>query len=130
MDYSKYENTLPCLSIKDELKYKQKLLNEINNMTASGGCIQSMIADVPNKVKKWRVKQQAAYTRENIRLYLLFKEDALEETGLNRFPEAFQNKLFLNAWEHGHDFGYSEVMNHLVELSEMMDGFDVTEKHV
>lgn len=56
----------------------------------------------------------ANHTKEEYRLYNLFKEDALEEVGLSDHPK--KDKAFAFAWEHGHSAGYPAVMVWLEEL--------------
>lgn len=126
MDFDKYENKYPYFSYEAERQYKEKLIEEINNTVASGKEIQEMLANVPNKVKELRKKEEAKYANEGNRLYLLFREDALEEAGLTYLPEDFQGRLFDKAWEDGHSYGYSEVFNYLLGLADLMDGYNVT----
>lgn len=54
------------------------------------------------------------------------REELEDETGSDRFPEAFRSRLWGYAWQEGHAYGYESVANQYRELMEMMDGFDVT----
>jgi hypothetical protein len=52
------------------------------------------------------------------KLAATFKADALEVAGLTGHPKA--DKVYSKAWENGHAYGYSEVLIHLLDLSELV----------
>jgi hypothetical protein len=60
----------------------------------------------------------AAYRAEDNALHDEFKADAFAEAGITGNPKA--EKCWDLAWEHGHASGYSDVLNYLVEFSELI----------
>lgn len=64
------------------------------------------------------ITARANYDREEVRIYNLFKADALEEVGLTGHPRA--EKAFSYAWSQGHAHGYSEVFGHLQDIAEVL----------
>lgn len=59
------------------------------------------------------------YKDKEREMYELFKRDALVDVGYLDSPIA--DVLFNKAWEYGHSFGYSEVYNHLLDLSDFVN---------
>lgn len=59
-----------------------------------------------------------AYRTENYRLYEQLRKDALEVVGLKGHKKA--EATYKMAWEYGHSSGYSEVLNYLIDLAELV----------
>lgn len=59
-----------------------------------------------------------AYRAEEVRLYNSFKEEALEDVGLENHPK--KELIFSKAWADGHANGYHEVFVHLVDLTDFV----------
>lgn len=67
---------------------------------------------------KAREAAMQAYREEDSRLAEEFKADALAEVGLTGHPKA--DKVYHLAWEYGHSAGFSEVMNYLPDLADLV----------
>lgn len=68
-----------------------------------------------NRAMEHYIDAQAQYRIEEANMRDKFQTDAIEETGLAGIAGA--EKVFIMAWEMGHGSGYSEVLNHLYDLS-------------
>lgn len=67
------------------------------------------------KTKKELVtKQNELRDKEELRLYNLFKKEALTELGFEKHPKA--DLIFDKAWGDGHSGGYYEVWNSLMDI--------------
>lgn len=86
MDYSKYENRKKYPSLSEEKAYKMTLEGQVYKLTATGEEIKKMLNDIPKQVSKWKKDMKSAYNQEQERIYLKFKEDAIEELGLDKYP--------------------------------------------
>lgn len=69
------------------------------------------------RAEEWRAAHRA-YSEEEGKLFLRFKEDALKDIGLWDHPKA--EKAWELAWERGHSSGYSEVYNELLDLANLL----------
>ncbi len=58
------------------------------------------------------------YCEEDLRLFNLFKADAIREAGLEGHPKA--HKAFALAWRDGHAEGTRAVFYHLEDLAELL----------
>lgn len=125
MDYSKYVNKLQYPSKEDLKKYEEELSFDILNTTTTGKELKRMFDEIPERVKQHKKSLNDKYQKENARLYMLFRSDALKEAGLSYLPEDFQGRIFGKAWEDGHSCGYSEVFNYLLGYADLFDGYDV-----
>ncbi len=76
--------------------------------------------DCVNKKAKEDLKSDDLRTRVCSPLYKGedFSEDAIEYCGLKGHPKA--DKAFAMAYERGHSYGYSEVLQELKELAELL----------
>lgn len=68
----------------------------------------------PNLYKE----QKDDYNRRMNELNELFKNDLLEDVGLENHP--FRDKIFAYAWSEWHSGGYSEIASHFVELADLI----------
>ena len=68
-------------------------------------------------MEDWRDKIKE-YRKIDNQLYMLFKRDALDDTGLTNHPKA--EKAWEMAWDRGHSSGYYEVYQQLCELSDLL----------
>lgn len=123
MDYDKYINKFEYPSIEVLHNYATKITAEILDITATGREIKEMIDKIPERVKIREKELKDKYKKEETRLHMLFKKDALEETGFNYLPEEIQERIFLKAWDAGHFYGYPGVFNQLLKYSEIFEGY-------
>jgi hypothetical protein len=56
---------------------------------------------------------------EESRLYDEFKKDALAAVGYAKHPKA--DRIFYEAWDRGHSYGYAEILNELKDLASFLD---------
>lgn len=114
-DEKKYKNTL----IYPEKPKPPKELNTIaSNLT------MEELKRLPELKKKheedievW-LKEREKYHVEYMRLDALFWSDMREEFGFKK-NDKFCEALMAKAWDDGHAYGYSEVYNKLLDLSEL-----------
>lgn len=65
----------------------------------------------------WKEKKQK-YNEEMDKIHKLFKQEALEEAGLDEHPK--KDILFDFAWEKGHSSGYGDVYCELCDVAELI----------
>lgn len=129
MDYNKYTNRFEYPSIKVLHDYATKITAEILDITATGREIKEMIDKIPERVKIHEEELKNKYKKEENRLHMLFKKDALEEAELSFLPKEIQERIFLRAWDDGHSCGYSGVFNQLLKYSEIFEGYAMIKVH-
>lgn len=117
MDYSKYEN---------KLDYPKMIKIQCPNCGYAFLERDKYCCDCGQEVRSYYNKcldiyseAKRKYNEEEVRLYDLFKHDALDDVGLLDHPKA--DKIFYFAWDHGHSSGYSEVYYWLLEVSELFE---------
>ncbi len=73
---------------------------------------------VPYAPRHDDAQQHNLYIEDSRRLEEEFKKDALQYVELSDHPKA--EKTYAMAWDYGHSAGYSEVMNYLVDLADLV----------
>ena len=111
MNFDIYENKLPYPT----KPHKPVLKNDAtpNEIRLFADRIEQYDKDMDEYSKK-----HSEYQKEENRLYLLFKKNALENTGLDKHEKA--DKIFGFAWERSHSGGFSWVYNHLCDLADVL----------
>lgn len=128
MDYSKYENHKKYPSLHEEKAYIMTLEGKVYKTTATGEEIKKMLNDIPKQVSKWKKDMKSAYNQEQERIYLKFKEDAIEELGLDKYPQVLQDKIFANILRDHSGLGYYEMFQYLTSIAELLEGLEIKEK--
>lgn len=59
------------------------------------------------------------YNNEDVRIYNLFKKDALEEVGITNHKNA--EKIFSYAYRENHSEGYEAIFQNLQELADLLN---------
>lgn len=63
----------------------------------------------------------AAYNMREGVIHRNFRNDLEREFGTDIYPEKVRNKIFYKAWEDGHAYGHSEVLNHYDDLVDFVE---------
>lgn len=71
------------------------------------------LEDIRNKIEE----EKSKFRKEEGRLYELFREEALEEVGLGDHDK--KDKIFSYCYDKGHSSGYGDVLNYLIDMSEL-----------
>jgi hypothetical protein len=111
-------------SVYDKLRdgdYKNKLPYPIGPATVGLRTLRGQPVVDKDEVHLEGAEREAArkaYREEESRLAEVFKADALAEVGLTGHPKA--DKVYSLATEYGHSAGFSEVMNYLPDLADLV----------
>lgn len=127
LDFSKYENKVPYVSIKVQANYLKSILKKIDNekLTTKERIKKEKQADV--KANQWAKEQNQKYNANSNKLEEQFWKDCREDIGYNEYLNEKGCKHLENiAWDRGHAYGYQEVYNCLVELEELI--YDIVSK--
>lgn len=99
------------MSVRDDIR-ANKFLPDVK---------QFPYGDPQSKIEQGQLSEQWALHRTEVRrLTLVFKAAALIEVGLDKLPQAKQDKAWEMAWDRGHASGLEEVLNELEELAELL----------
>lgn len=112
MDFSKYENKLPHprKPTKPRLSSSTPSVDEISEYAEKLKGFEKEESEYKENFRKCR--------EEDGRLMDLFKQDLLEDLGIEKHPK--KDKIFSYAWKEGHNSGLSSVYD---IASEIIDHF-------
>ena len=65
-----------------------------------------------------KARQLELFNADVRRRHAEFKQGALEQAGLTGHDKA--EAVWAKAWEHGHSFGYREVLNWVMDLADLV----------
>jgi hypothetical protein len=110
-------------SVYEKLKdgdYKNKLPYPTSASTIALRILRGAVGaeNIPVLEGPARALALQAYNAESRQLEAQFKADALEEVGLTGHPKA--DAVYALAWDYGRASGFSEVMNCLRELADLV----------
>jgi len=91
--------------------------NRISSKNNFCGDCGNNVADDYKNYKVEHAESIAAYNKEEARLLGLFKHDALDYVGLLDHPRS--SDIFNFAWDKGHSYGYSGVLNELEDVCDL-----------
>lgn len=72
------------------------------------------------ELSEYEIKRKE-YTKEQNRVLDLFKKAVIDEAGLSDMPENVQDAAYSYAWQEGHSAGLQEVLNYLLDFSEVIE---------
>ena len=116
MDFDKYENKFkmpgPVATVCDNCGAKYSKAGKVVNFCSHCGTNVKEQYETKCKIRREAVEK---YNKEQVRLDELFKNDALEYTGLSDHPK--KDIIFGKAYMDGHSGGYHEVLGELDDLA-------------
>lgn len=116
MNYDNYKNKMPYPKKPSKKCPKCNISFEIDDNFCSN-CGQELKNYFETCMKYYK-EEQKNYKKKEIRLFELFKQDALEYVGLSNHPK--KDKIFSFAWENGHSSGYRNVVAWLEEILDIV----------
>lgn len=119
-DETKYINSLPFYSSKDETRLIKQKIDAIDVNLPHKQYLEE-VENAKRDIQKFIDDEQRKYDDESARLHALFEQDMVDEFNLVQFPFSIIRRIHNDAYEKGHAHGFASIHNYYYDLVEFAE---------